>query len=101
MRTHGRNRGWQGPAIINFLRYITPPVQTIHAPRPAESSIPLWNLWWLTVRRLNDPPGAEHAARILVTLQPDYAHAAHALAWSLVMRRRFAELLPAESSLKR
>jgi tetratricopeptide (TPR) repeat protein len=31
------------------------------------------------------------AARALVALDPDVAHARHALAWSLVMQRRFAE----------
>ena len=53
--------------------------------------VPLWNAYFLRLGRLRDPTGAEHVARALVALQPDLAHAAHALAWSLVMQRRFAE----------
>jgi tetratricopeptide (TPR) repeat protein len=52
---------------------------------------PLWNAYFLRLGRLRDPTGAEHVARALVALQPDLANAAHALAWSLVMQRRFAE----------
>jgi hypothetical protein len=58
------------------------------APR---SAIPLWNLWFLSAQRLKDPVGAARAARSLVELMPGNAHAAHMLAWSRVMQRRFAE----------
>ena len=55
------------------------------------SAVPLWNLWFLSAQRLKDPIGAERAARSLVDLLPDNAHAEHMLAWSFVMQRRFAE----------
>ncbi len=55
------------------------------------SPVPLWNLWWLAMQRLKDPQTAERAARALMVLLPDNANAAHGLAWSLVMQRRFAE----------
>ena len=55
------------------------------------SVFPLYNLWFLTVRRLKDPVAAERTARTLVALQPDHAGAAHTLAWSLVASRRFSE----------
>jgi len=55
------------------------------------SRVPLWNLWFLSAQRLRDPVGAERAARSLVELTPDNAHAEHMLAWSFVMQRRFAE----------
>jgi tetratricopeptide (TPR) repeat protein len=55
------------------------------------SRVPLWNLWFLSAQRLKDPVGAERAARSLVELMPDNAHAEHMLAWSFVMQRRFAE----------
>jgi tetratricopeptide (TPR) repeat protein len=55
------------------------------------SRVPLWNLWFLSAQRLKDPLGAERAARSLVELMPDNAHAEHMLAWSFVMQRRFDE----------
>jgi eukaryotic-like serine/threonine-protein kinase len=55
------------------------------------SPIPCWNLWLLAVQPLKDPAAAERAARALVTLQPEVAAAQHALAWSFVAERRFAE----------
>ena len=55
------------------------------------SVFPLWNLWFLAVRQQRDPATAERTARTLVTLQPEFAGAHHALAWSLVAQRRFAE----------
>jgi len=55
------------------------------------SLVPLWNLWTLSVRGLGDPAGAERAARNLIDLLPDNAYARHALAWSFVAERRFAE----------
>jgi tetratricopeptide (TPR) repeat protein len=55
------------------------------------STVPLWNLWWLAMQRLKDPQTAERSARALMALLPDNANAAHALAWGLVMQRRFAE----------
>ena len=55
------------------------------------ASVPLWNAYFLRVGGLRDPPGAERVARALVALQPDLANAAHALAWSFVMQRRFVE----------
>jgi len=58
---------------------------------------PIWNTYFLCANRLRDPPKAEVAARALVALDPDVAHARHALAWSLVMQRRFAE---AEEEMK-
>jgi serine/threonine protein kinase/tetratricopeptide (TPR) repeat protein len=53
--------------------------------------IPLWNTYFLNAGPLKDPRKAEAAARALVALDPDVAHTRHALAWSLVMQRRFAE----------
>ena len=53
--------------------------------------VPLWNGYFLRTSRFPDPVGAERVARALVALQPDLANAAHTLAWSLVMQRRFAE----------
>jgi serine/threonine protein kinase/tetratricopeptide (TPR) repeat protein len=55
------------------------------------SPIPLWNTYFLDTNPLKDPRKAEAAARAIVALDPDVAHARHALAWSLVMQRRFAE----------
>ncbi len=55
------------------------------------SLVPLWNAYFLRMGRLPDPVGAERVARALVALQPDLGNAAHTLAWSLVMQRRFAE----------
>jgi len=55
------------------------------------ATVPLWNEYFLQVSRLRDPAGTERVARALVALQPDYANAAHTLAWSFVMQRRFAE----------
>jgi tetratricopeptide (TPR) repeat protein len=55
------------------------------------SPVPRWNLWWLSVGGLKDPARAEQAARDLVGLLPGNAFATHALAWSLVAERRFAE----------
>jgi tetratricopeptide (TPR) repeat protein len=55
------------------------------------ATVPLWNAYFLHISRLRDPAGAERVARALVALQPDYANAAHTLAWSLVMQRRFGE----------
>jgi tetratricopeptide (TPR) repeat protein len=59
--------------------------------RDPQAGVPLWNAYFLRVRRLRDPAGAERAARALTALQPDLAHAAHALAWAFVMQRRFGE----------
>jgi tetratricopeptide (TPR) repeat protein len=56
-----------------------------------QSAVPLWNLYFLSVQHLRDPVGAERAARGLLAVLPDNAHAAHMLAWSFVMQRRFAE----------
>ena len=53
--------------------------------------VPLYNAWYLAVGRLRDPVRAEREARALVALQPDYGNAAHTLAWSFLMQRRFAE----------
>ncbi len=55
------------------------------------NQVPLWNLWFLCVGQLKDPGRAEKTARILVSLLPQSASAAHTLAWSLVAERRFAE----------
>jgi eukaryotic-like serine/threonine-protein kinase len=55
------------------------------------SLVPLWNAYFLRIGRLRDPAGTERVARALVAVQPDYGGAAHALAWSFVMRRRFPE----------
>lgn len=55
------------------------------------SPVPQWNLFFLSVRTLKDPARAERAARALITLLPDNAHAKDALAWSQVASRRFAE----------
>jgi eukaryotic-like serine/threonine-protein kinase len=55
------------------------------------ATVPLWNAYFLHVRRLRDPVGTERVARALAVLQPDYANAAHTLAWSFVMQRRFTE----------
>jgi len=55
------------------------------------SPIPLWNNYFLCANPLKDPRKAEAAARAVVALDSDVAHARHALAWSLVMQRRFAE----------
>jgi tetratricopeptide (TPR) repeat protein len=57
------------------------------------SAVPLWNLWWLAMQRLKDPQTAERTARALMALLPDNANAAHGLAWSLVMQRRFPDVL--------
>jgi eukaryotic-like serine/threonine-protein kinase len=63
------------------------------------SVIPLWNAFFLYIgSHLKDPEGAARAARALVSLQPDHAAAVHALAWSFVMQRRFAE---AEEGMRR
>jgi len=59
--------------------------------------LPLWNTYYVYSNRLKNPPKAEGAARALVALDPDVAHARHVLAWSLVMQRRFAE---AEEEMK-
>ena len=56
-----------------------------------KSPVPYWNLWWLSVRSLRDPAVAERAGRSLMTLQPGSPNAASAVAWSLVMQRRFPE----------
>lgn len=53
--------------------------------------VPLWNSYFLSVRRLKDPGQAERAARALVALLPDNAGALHALGWSLIAERRFPE----------
>jgi tetratricopeptide (TPR) repeat protein/tRNA A-37 threonylcarbamoyl transferase component Bud32 len=55
------------------------------------SPVPLWNAYYLSVGRLKDPGRAERSARALRGLLPDNAHVMHALAWSLVAERRFAE----------
>ena len=55
------------------------------------SSIPMQNLWWLTIRHLKDPDLAERTARTMVTLMPESPGAAQSLAWSLVAGRQFAE----------
>jgi len=55
------------------------------------SPVPLWNLWALYVWQLEDVAASERTARALVNLLPDNANALHALAWSLVAGRRFAE----------
>ena len=55
------------------------------------ATVPLWNAYFLHISRLRDPAGTERVARALVALQPDFANAAHTLAWSFVMQRRFAE----------
>ena len=52
---------------------------------------PLYNAYYLRAGRLRDPAGTERVARALVALQPDFGGAAHTLAWSFVMQRRFAE----------
>jgi tetratricopeptide (TPR) repeat protein len=53
--------------------------------------VPLWNLWSLSIGGLKDPARAEQASRALISLLPGNAFATHALAWSLVAGRRFAE----------
>ena len=58
---------------------------------------PLYSAYYLG-GRLRDPVGTERVARALVALQPDLAWAAHALAWSFVMQRRFSE---AEEGMRR
>jgi tetratricopeptide (TPR) repeat protein len=58
------------------------------APR---STVPLWNLYFHSMKHHHGPATAEWAARTLVTLLPDHAHANHAVAWSLVAQRRFQE----------
>ena len=55
------------------------------------ATAPLWNAFLLHISHLRDPVGTERVARALVTLQPDFGNAAHTLAWSFVMQRRFAE----------
>lgn len=56
------------------------------------STIPLWNAYFLYIgSHLRDPSGAERAAHALAALQPEYAYAVHAVGWSLIMQRRFAE----------
>jgi tetratricopeptide (TPR) repeat protein/tRNA A-37 threonylcarbamoyl transferase component Bud32 len=52
--------------------------------------VPLYNAFFL-MGRLRDPQRTERVARALVALQPDYGNAAHTLAWSLAMQRRFPE----------
>jgi tetratricopeptide (TPR) repeat protein len=59
--------------------------------RDPRGTVALWNLWFLAVQRLEDPQTAERSARALVALLGDDANAAHALAWSLVMERRYRE----------
>ena len=54
------------------------------------SIVPLYNAFFL-MGRLRDPQRTERVARALVALQPDYGNAAHTLAWSLAMQRRFPE----------
>ncbi len=61
------------------------------------SAVPLWNTYYLCAGPLRDPGKAEAAARALVALDPGVANAQHALGWSLVMERRFAE---AEEQMK-
>lgn len=61
------------------------------------SAVPLWNTYFLCAGPLRDPGKAEAAARALVALDPGVANAQHALGWSLVMERRFAE---AEEQMK-
>ena len=56
-----------------------------------KNPVPFWNLWWLSVRSLRDPAVAERAARSLAALLPAEANAASAVAWSLVMQKRFRE----------
>ena len=53
--------------------------------------VPLWNSYFLCVGPLKDPKKSETAARLLLGLIPDVADARHALGWSLVAQRRFAE----------
>jgi tetratricopeptide (TPR) repeat protein len=60
-----------------------------HEKDPA-SVVPLYNAYFL-LGRLRDPQRSERVARALVALQPDLANAAHTLAWSFVMQRRYAE----------
>jgi eukaryotic-like serine/threonine-protein kinase len=55
------------------------------------SLVPLWNAYFLRAGRLRDPAGTGRVARALVALQPDYGNAAHTLAWSFLMQRRFPE----------
>ena len=55
------------------------------------SAVPVWNLWSLCLGGLKDPARAEQASRTLVSLLPGNTFAMHALAWSLVAERRFAE----------
>jgi len=54
------------------------------------SVVPLYNAYFL-MGRLRDPQRSERVARALVALQPDLANAAHTLAWSFVMQRRYPE----------
>jgi tetratricopeptide (TPR) repeat protein/tRNA A-37 threonylcarbamoyl transferase component Bud32 len=55
------------------------------------SAVPLWNLWSLSLGGLKDPARAEQVSRTLGSLLPGHAFATHALAWSFVAERRFAE----------
>jgi tetratricopeptide (TPR) repeat protein len=55
------------------------------------STVPVWNLWSLSIGGLKDPARAERAARSLIGLLPGNAFARHAVAWCLVAERRFAE----------
>jgi serine/threonine protein kinase/tetratricopeptide (TPR) repeat protein len=61
------------------------------------STVPLWNTYFLCVGPLRHPGKAEAAARALVALDPGVANAQHAIGWSLVAQRRFAE---AEEQMK-
>ena len=61
-----------------------------HGIDPA-NPIPLWNAWFLNVHRLKDAAVALRDARALLSLLPDSANAAHAVGWSLIMRRKFTE----------
>ena len=75
---------------LRRFRDAFPMYERAHKADP-RNPIPLWNLWWLAVRHLKDPTTAEHTARTLVALMPENADTAHALAWSLLAERRFAE----------
>jgi serine/threonine protein kinase/tetratricopeptide (TPR) repeat protein len=56
------------------------------------SAVALWNSYFLCMGpHLPDPACAERAARALASIDPGEANAAAAVAWSLVMQRRFAE----------
>jgi tetratricopeptide (TPR) repeat protein len=59
-----------------------------HALDPRHT-VPLWNLWELSLNRLDDPLAAERYAKMLESLQPDNPWIRHLAAWTDVAFRRF------------